>query len=198
VETEGRRRASYSSSAARYFPRHYWLNKTFGWKSISLRSVKRRERDFLPSAQNGMYTYFTLYKEISWNLYLEYTFHTIVHTHSKHILKNVFTEVFSLRSKLFRQLHSELYQQLRLLSYVPAWIQQGYLPILDHFLDRMVLVVEKGPLYKKLFMSYIIVIMKLELTGQNSVPMSFSSRKASSVFLIALVARWCKTLNLRV
>jgi hypothetical protein len=53
----------------------------------------------------------------------------------------------------------------------------------------MVLVVEKGPLYKKLFMSYIIVIMKLELTGQNSVPMSFSSRKASSVFLIASVAR---------
>jgi hypothetical protein len=48
--------------------------------------------------------------------------------------------------------------------------------------------VGKGSLYK-FFSCSIIVIMKLELIEQNSVPMSFASRKASSAFLIASVAR---------
>jgi hypothetical protein len=62
MEAEGQRRGQRFGFSSR-IPK---ILQDLQLKKFSLRSKKRREGGFSPSAQNGTYTYFTLHKEISY------------------------------------------------------------------------------------------------------------------------------------
>jgi hypothetical protein len=129
IQTERRRRRNSYSSAIRYFSRHY---KTFGWKNISLRIMKRREGVFRLQLKMVCILISRYIKKYHANhTYIQNTFHIIVRIHSKLILKMFFTHIsnmylkmflkksLSLRSKQSQQLRSGLCQQLRRPLYTP-------------------------------------------------------------------------------